>query len=374
MKSIDVLDQFTVLDRKRLGGKDEHIYYFEYIKDAFSLLMQSMDERTSEHPKEVSIIHGFIQKFLNSIEALRLKYGVADDDSLLIDVTDSSFPNYMEIKKLRSDIENKEERIKELPEQEKLKRKTLDHLFKHHAVPDGLMKQISMRKYYEYIDESKLFLEYNIGALVHLNTTKPNLHERYLYSWSTYDSVSNKPYVYILIFDHNDRHENSLKNSATKRAFEKQIELLTQNIAPLRVLASDIDHTFEKMHPKILKRIELGPIYGKYSEDENYFSKLVHEQLSEKDFAMFFTTEIIFSVGSKKQSSFLSKGEIRQIFFIDESNRDCIERHVSKVHQYMIASHALVQQVRAENNTMLDDLALPPITFTKIKEGIYGKK
>jgi hypothetical protein len=138
------------------------------------------------------------------------------------------------------------------------------------------------------------------------------------------------------------------------------------------VVISDIDNDLPGVQPKVLKRTDIGPVYGRYSKDNHILSQVVQEHFSNDDFVFLFNTEIIFSIGQRKGEKF-STEKLKQVFFVDESNKECIERMVSQVHKYMLTYHHVVQHLREYHKVMLADLCMSPIAFNgKITDN--GKK
>ena len=93
MKTTDIIDNFGELDSIRFDTKDEYIAYFDFLKNSFNGLIGSLKSRATDSPIEIGILKEFLQKYLNTIEILRLKYLFEQDDKMAIDLTDSSFPN-----------------------------------------------------------------------------------------------------------------------------------------------------------------------------------------------------------------------------------------------------------------------------------------
>ena len=56
--------------------------------------------------------------------------------------------------------------------------------------------------------------------------------------------------------------------------------------------------------PKVLKRIEIGPIFGKYSRDKHDYTILLRKHFSEDQYIMPYKTEVVFSTGEKRTKSF----------------------------------------------------------------------
>ncbi len=282
---------------------------------------------------------------------------------MAIDLTDSSFPNYLEIRKLDSQKENSEKVLSKLPSKESLKQEVLDYMFERKAQPLHLLKKLGKISYTEALTQENYMGISTEGSLHEIGKSKQG-HKKYLYNWASYDSMTNRPYVYILAFEFTNPTVNLQKEGLD--AFKELIKKNSHNSSPLKVMATEIDHAAESIKPKILKRIDIGPIYCKYSKENHEISKLVQEKFGKDDYAFFYTTEIVNSVGEKEEKSgglFSSTKHLRQIFFVDETNIDSLERHVSEVNQYLIGSHKVVQYLTANKPKYINKLKIPPIVF-----------
>ncbi len=366
MKTIDINNHFTELDRSILAGENAYSDYFNYVKNCLEILLNSFDSLTSEDSKEIKALKSFSQKYLNSIEALRLKYAYDETNSMLVDVTESGFPNFMEFKKLDADIDKKDAELAKLPSKDSLKQSILDHMVRKKSDPISLLNKLSKSSYYIRLQWSNLFTEFTPGSIELLNQhTDEHKTRTFFYSWASYDSVTNKPYIYIMIFDNPLVSKDPLSGVDNDPAFVETLKKITHNSAPLKVMASDIDNAYENIMPKVLKRIEIGPIYGKYSRDKHKYSLLLRKHFTDDDFIITYKTEVVFSKGEKRSKSFLSKGELRQIFHVDESNKECMDRMVSDMHSYMITSHDVLQYLNDTEPETLKGLAAPVYVYNK---------
>src|SRR5687768_2437738 len=111
MNNLEILNHFTELDRSILKRDDEYANYFNFLRNIFTLLIESFKQRTDEDPLEMNIVKDFIQKLLNSVETLRLKYYYDEERSIKVDVTDSSFPNFIEFRELEADLKVSDEKL-----------------------------------------------------------------------------------------------------------------------------------------------------------------------------------------------------------------------------------------------------------------------
>ena len=363
MKTIDIIDNFGELDNVRFETRDQYIEYFDFIKTAFNRLMDSLKTRSSDNPIEIAILKDFMQKYLNTVEILRLKYLFDTENKMAIDLSDSSFPNYLEIRKLDSHKEKANETLKKLPKKESLKQEVLDYMFERKAQPIHLLNKLGKITYSEALKTDSYMGLFTEGSLHELGKAS-NGNKKYLYNWASYDSMTNRPFIYILAFEFTNKTINIQKEGL--EAFKKIIKKNSHNSSPLKVLATDIDNAAESIKPKILKRIDIGPIYCKYSKENHEISRIVQEKFNDDDYAFFYTTEIINSVGEKESKTggmFSSTKQLRQIFFVDETDISSLERHVSEVNQYLIGSHKVVQYLTANKPEYITKLKIPPIVY-----------
>lgn len=361
MKTIDINNHFTELDRSILEGENAYTDYFNYLRRCLNILLSSFDNIHTQSPLEIKVLKNFSQRFLNSIEALRLKYAFDENNQMLIDLTESSFPNFMEFKKLDDDIRKKDVEFDKLPSQDNLKQNILDHLIRKKSDPMPLLQQLSKSSYYIRLKWSNnLLSEFTPGTLELLNEHTDKARTRtYFFSWASYDSVTNKPFIYTMVFDNRPMSKNEPTGIEQDMGFIETIKAATHNSSPLKVIASDIDNAYESVMPKILKRIEIGPIFGKYSQDKHDYTLLLKKNFDDDDFIFTYNTEIVFSTGEKRVKSFLSKGELRQVFYIDESNKECMEKMISDIKSYMITSHRVSQFLNDNDPEQLKKLSAP---------------
>ncbi len=363
MKTIDIIDNFGELDSVRFETTDQYIEYFDFIKNAFNRLIESLKSRSADNPIEIAILKDFLQKYLNTVEILRLKYLFDSDNKMAIDLTDSSFPNYLELRKLDSEKEKAKTVLSKLASKDSLKQEVLDYMFERKAQPLHLLKKLGKITYHEALQNEPHMGLYNPGSMHEIGKNKKG-QKKYLYNWASYDSMTNRPFIYILAFEFTNNTINLQKEGLA--AFEDIIKKHSHNSSPLKVIATEIDNAAESIKPKILKRIDIGPIYCKYSKENHEISKIVQEKMSDEDYAFFYTSEIVNSVGEKEEKAggiFSSTKQLRQIFFVDERNIDSLERHVSEVNHYLIGTHKVVQYLTANKPEYINKLKIPPIVF-----------
>jgi len=362
MKTSDIGDHFTPLDRSVLEGENAYADYFTYLKFALEQLIESLGNYQGTEPFERVIIKGLSQKFLNTIDALSLKYAFQEEQPMLVDLTESGFPNHLEFRRLNDDLDKRKATLKTGQSVRTLKKLILDHLIKSKAQPLPLLQQLARQSYFEKIRHDRLFTEYTAGDIDPIAKAQGDT-QKFLYSWGSFDSVTNRPYIYILVFEHQETGKNWRKDDLGLN-FKDQIRKITHDTAPLKVMISDIDAMNEYIMPKVLKRIAIGPIFGRYAQDEHAFTKLIKTKFNHDDFIFRYDAEVIFSIGEKRNKSFLSQGELRQIFFINESNKESMEKMTSDLLKYTITSHSVWQYLSEYHPEMLSELAVQPHIYS----------
>lgn len=357
MKTFDITKHFSELDRSVLVGENAYNKYFQHVELVFDTFLSALEDLEHDEPFEHDIIELYARRILKTISLFKIKFIENLNQPMLVDVTESGYPNSIEIKRLKADIEFAVAYLQKTEKSSRLKQDVLEHLIKEQSEPEQLLHDTGMRMYYERLLDRGFFMSFNVGEFKQLEH-KDDTKNRYLYHWATFDDVLNRPFIYILVFD----YLKSDKKISTKPIIDTIVKR-TLNTGPLKIVASDIDRDLPELQPKILKRIDLGPIYNHFARDEHDLTKLIQTQFGEEDFIFEFSTEIIFSVGEQTSSNFITKDEIYQIFHVDDSNMECMQRMISAYKKYMITSHRVWQYLQSNYKEKISDLAAPPYIY-----------
>ena len=85
---------------------------------------------------------------------------------------------------------------------ETLKRQLLDELIRGNSEPIPILQKLARSQYYRSIEDGRLFNEFAAGNLRELKVLdKAGLKKRFLCSWASFDTVTNRPYIYLMVFD-----------------------------------------------------------------------------------------------------------------------------------------------------------------------------
>lgn len=372
-----------------LDSDDSYAQYFNLLSNAFSWLLACYSSGAPES-YEAGIVPGFLRKLLYTIEVLRVKYtyGSMHNRSLWVDLTDSGFPNSQEIMNITQDLLTRKERLRVLPVKSIRKSILLDTmLLPPHEAPRELLWQLSEREYLEMLDEEKLFLLFTPGEIVCRG--EDNKCRNYIYSWACYDFHSNRPYIHLMTFDQ-DKYKEPLEAKGTAYYEFLQVVKGEGSRAPdVAILAIGIDEALESIHPKIVKRLSLGPLYGKLLFDnkevaeeeprQNAMRKILTAYARGKnDFLLFSSDDIVFSKAQQVVRGILNpRGKVREIFAITETDPECFAKHASVINHYLLLPHWILQNINPEEiqETVPEFNRCQKITYNDRKEvEIHGKR
>ncbi len=344
-------------DFTALGSPHEYNLYLAQLRRVFRHIGDCYPHGCGAAESEGAVIRRYVEMLLSSFSMLQLKHGypAADDRPLWVDVTESGFPNQIELAELESDLKNKSELLRHIPSSTLLKRTLADELFRSPEAPREVLRQLSRRTYLEQLEADKVFLPFNAGGAPRL-VGSDERYRRYVSSFACYDFATNRPYIHFLSFDHDRREEPLEGGSAALVRFTAAVRAEGSRAPDVAVLASGLDEALDTVHPKMLKRLGIGPLYsnillhehsaGSDNARELYFKELLQQfGREEHDFVLLLTEESVFSKRQVTGRGVFSSGKVREIFSISETDPECAARRASAVMHYFLMPHQLLQHV-----------------------------
>jgi hypothetical protein len=327
-----------------LDSRDEYALYFNQLYHAFTRLLGCYPVASGDAVYEAHCVQIFITKLLYTIETLRMKYTYNPAHSLKVDLAESGFPSFIETSYLAADLLVRQQRLIDLPPAAMLRQAMLDHMFKHAAEPSELLWQMSARQYFEMLDEQKLFLPFTPGRLELRGEN--GAMRTYAFSWACYDFASNSPYIHVLTFDQDAAAERLEWSGAAWQQFVDVVRAEGSRAPDVGIIALAIDDYLESVHPKVLKRLCIGPLHSKATANPAHPLCRLLEQVAgeETDFILELTDEIVFSQRTAEVTARAnSPKRVREVFFIPETDLECYDRKASTVHRYLLLPFAAAQ-------------------------------
>jgi hypothetical protein len=368
------------LDYSLLDDKNEYAMYFALLRRVFNTLLgwyrcQETNGNT-ETRLEAEFVNHMLSRLLNTVEALRLKYTYDPDHRLRVDLTASGLPNNLELDNIRTDLQTKQERLVRLPAMAILQQALLDQLLMRQKDSPELLAQISQRSYLELIDESQLLLPFTLGKIMPRKTKRQDVRS-YVCYWSCYDFSTNLPYIHIMTFDQDIGQTPLEPGTPTYQEFLEVIASEGSRAPKVGILALAIDNRLESIHPKIIKRICLGPLYAPFLIDDLEISsdpwqtawQALMAKVSRRpdDFVLHFTDEVVFSKQQQVSRRGLFSQRVREVFYLDELNPESYEHQASVVRHYVLLPHYLLQQA-------VGDECLGALRFDNLNKVTYNEE
>ncbi|WP_299122732.1 hypothetical protein [uncultured Winogradskyella sp.] len=342
----------TPLDSATLDSKEQYVFYHKMIDFTLKELIVAVQEKQLLNKQEILLFKQYCDLLLYSIEAMRVKYMYDDEENMKVDLTDSGFPNYLEFRYLFNDLELREDYLGRLTNIDVLKEEFLDTLMrKKEPIAKRKLFQAASIVYYTSAKKEYIFNRFVQGKIIASPNTSVAEH---LVSWSFYDVSHNRPFICYLYFDYDGRNVQDYKSeiyTVLKNTSDREMALDT--------MAYAIDKRLPKVLPKLIKRIDLGPIHNVFAKDENEVTHAVLDGIAKKtipleSYAVSFKIDELSSKSEFKEGSFFNK----QVF----QKWDNIFRQ-----RYVFAPHRIIQLLYNKTPEVMNKLAIPPIQISELK-------
>ncbi|WP_203258618.1 hypothetical protein [Hyunsoonleella ulvae] len=342
----------TPLDSAILDSKAHYTFYHKMIDFVFKELVVAVQRENICNNAEVAMFKQYCDLLLYSIEAMRIKYMYDDEDNMKVDLTESGFPNYLEFRYLFNDLELREEYLGRLTPIATLKEEFLDTLMrkKEHVKKNRLFQAASI-VYYASVNKTYIFNRFVQGKII---SAPEGAKADLLTSWSFYDVVKNRPFICFMYFNYDGNRINDYKS---------EIYEVLKNVADrdmnLDTMAYAIDKKLPKVFPKVIKRIDLGPVHNMFTKDENILTHTILEAISKK------TIPLESYAVSLKVTEVASKSEFKEGNFFNKQ----IFQNWDDVFQqkYVLAPHRVIQLLYNKTPDIMNGLAKPPIEIAGVE-------
>ncbi|CAM1344514.1 hypothetical protein [Tenacibaculum amylolyticum] len=342
----------TPLDSAILDSKEQYVFYHKMLDFVLKELIVNIQKQNLCSSQELVVFKQYTDLFLYSIEAMRIKYMYDEEDNMKIDLTESGFPNYLEFRYLVNDLELKNEYISKLENVEDLKEEFLDVLLrkKQHVKRRRLFQAASI-VYYNSVNPKYIFNRFVQGKIIEAPENSP---AELLTSWSFYDVSDNRPYVCFMYFNYEGK-----KSKLYKEDLYQVLKDTAYRNMPLDTMAYNIDRKLPDIHPKYIKRIDLGPLHNVFAKDENLITHTILEGIGKKEiplesYALSFKTDEVFSGSTFTEGGFFSKQTLQKWNEVDHR-------------KYVFAPHRIIQLLYNKASSVLNELAKEPIQTSDLK-------
>ncbi|WP_298896055.1 hypothetical protein [uncultured Psychroserpens sp.] len=342
----------TPLDSAILDSKEQYVFYHKMIDFTLKELIVAVQQKQILTEQEVLLFKQYCDLLLYSIEAMRVKYMYDDEENMKVDLTDSGFPNYLEFRYLFNDLGLREDYLGKLTNIDVLKEEFLDTLLrKKEPIAQRKLFQASSIVYYTSAKKEYIFNRFVQGKIIEAPQGSPG---QYLVSWSFYEVSHNRPFICYMYFDYDG--SNPLKD---RDEIYYALKTVADRELAMDMMAYAIDKRLPKVLPKLVKRVDLGPIHNVFAKDENEITHAILDGIAKKtipleSYAISFKIDEVSSKSEFKEGSFFSK----QTF----QNWDAVFRQ-----RYVFAPHRIIQLLYNKTPEIMNKLAKAPIQIADLK-------
>ena len=342
----------TPLDSAILDSKEQYVFYHKMIDFAFKELIVAVQRQKLCNNKEVKLFKQYTDLLLYSIEAMRIKYMYDEEDNMKVDLTYSGFPNYLEFRYLFNDLELRDEYVNKLTPISTLKEEFLHTLMhKKQPVKKSRLFQAASIVYYSSVKKQFIFNRFVQGKI--LNAPQESAADL-LISWSFFDVSRNRPFICFMYFNYDGKDVNDYKND-----IYEVLKTTSDRDMPLDTMAYTIDRKLPKISPKLIKRIDLGPIHNVFAKDENEVTHCLLQAIGKKEVPL-----ESYAV-SLRMDEVLSKSEFKEGGFFSKQILQKWDEVFKKY--YVFAPHRIIQLLYNKTPETLNNLTLAPIEIAGLK-------
>ncbi len=342
----------TPLDSAELDSKEQYIFYHKMVDFALKELIVNVQRQNLCNAQEVVFFKQYCDLLLYSIEAMRVKYMYDEEDNMRIDLTDSGFPNYLEFRYLFNDLELRDEYIGKLPAVESLKENFLDTLLRRkQPISKRDLFQAASVVYYSSVRKQFIFNRFVQGKIVR---APEDVNYEWLVSWSFYDVSHNRPFICFMYFNFDGKQVDNHKTriyEALKQAADREMAL--------DGMAYAIDRKLTDVFPKVIKRIDMGPLHNVFAKDENEKTHAILEGIAKKQiplesFAFSLRIDEVYSGSEFTEGSFFNKQRLQKWSNVIRQD-------------YVFAPHRIIQMLYSKTPDLMSKLAKPPIEMADLR-------
>ncbi|QBF33168.1 hypothetical protein [Thalassococcus sp. S3] len=280
------------------------------------------DGRLSEH--EVKVLARYVQNLTYTFRALSMKYLLVGRDtgrffgSLAMDSQESGFPVAAELLTMANDAQQAERHLENMPPVDEMKDEMVRTIISDRQIPTKLQFALSQRLYYEELARGELFWAQNDPECQWLGNLEER-RRRFLLHWAVYDSQINLPVIYLMELE--DTGKIALPKDQ-RRWPEVQAHLMAQSLGGLKLvtIAQGFDQDFDDLHPKLFKRLHVGPMYSSaYTRQAGPLRSVLEEARAPEgqDWALVWTTEELESERVMSERAGWFSSVERQVFALD---------------------------------------------------------
>lgn len=346
--------------------------YFQSVRtalDGFGTYLASRDRETAARDFADSIVMPYVERLKASFECWENRIGFIE--RFRISRAESGYPVYQNVLELENDKRGAETRLASIPTPDQLRAGMADFILRNKAFPDKIQAQMAERLYLEHVMAGDVFspvvLPVTSGISVNAKTMRPSV----VVDWGVFDGTQALPMIYIARIE--DSSDNMVRMLvAPDGTLNREIDIplpvggyLNPDLASkfddfvLRnsgysltpvTIATNLDTDFPLLHPKLLRRIVLGPFYSAgITENNGLINQILAKvRKPENAWLLTWTVQEVFSKNERPaRKGFFSTTPASEEFHIDTNNLEAARMGVSAYEKHALVPHEAYQALYA---------------------------
>ncbi len=346
--------------------------YFNAIDEALDGLDTYLREEDSplyQHELVGAVVASYLKRLRGSFDSWNHRLAFAE--KFRVSQSESGFPAFQNVLDLENDRKGAKRRLEEIQSEDQIRREMVDYILHKKAMPTALQKTMAERRYLQAVQDGDHFSPLVLPRTVRVSVNPKTKRPYYIVHWGYFDGASNLPLVYMAAVE--DSSEDMIKTLVGKDGkLNKKVDiplpidgLLNPQLAnkfdefcdknsayslTLSTIATSLDHDFDHLHPKQVRRFVLGPFYHADITDHGQRVDQILKKVKREEnrWLLTWTLQEIFSVHEKPAKWGLWGGDpAREEFNINTNDLDAARMGVSSYERHALVPHEAYQAVFA---------------------------
>ncbi|MCU0830305.1 MAG: hypothetical protein MUC58_02095 [Rhizobiaceae bacterium] len=346
--------------------------YLKALRSALSgtaVFFSTPQPRLEGHDLNAEAVTPLLTRLGNALAAFENR--LAFSASFRVAQADSGFPAFQHILELQNDRARAAGRLGQLPDAQALRAEMANHILTRKTFPTELKADLAERLYLEGIKDGAFPSGLDLPDTIRLGVNADTMRPRVIVRWSAYDGVANLPMAYLATIE--DSTDNVMRDLVRKdgtlnpkagvklpvagllnpdlaRSFDAFAEKnASYSLSPVTI-ATNLDRDFATLHPKLVRRIVLGPFWtvGVTRNNATVSDILSRIRKPENAWLMTWTVQ---DIASKREipevKGFFSSEPAKQEFHIETADLEAAQMGVSAYEKHALVPHEAYQALWA---------------------------
>lgn len=337
--------------------------------DGFDTFMQDEASSTSKHGVIAAIADEYLERLKTSLASWQDK--IVFEPKFRVSQSESGFPAFENVLELMNDRENADATLKTLGKPDDLRKQMVDHILTKKSFPKAQKVELAQRAYLENVNDGSHFSPLVLPKTIKVSVNPKTKRPYYVVHWGYYDGSANLPMIYMLTVEDSSEDINKLLVGPSGK-LNKEINiklpvggLLNPDLAVQfdefceknsafslmpSTIVTNLDHDFDHLHPKQLRRFVLGPFYHSAftRHGEKVDQILARVRNPENAWLMTWTMQEIYSINEQPAKWGLwSSQPAREEFHINTDDLECVRMGVTSFERNALVPHEAYQAIYA---------------------------